>query len=99
MVFVPIKDVLNSWLDAERFKKVIQERQVINWANRYFEKNKKWPPHIIKAIAFSNQGRLIIQCCQGVISSEMRLEELNFKKYLKEHVPQAQIKQIFYKIK
>lgn len=98
MVFIPIKDILGSWLQAEKFKSIIHERQIINWANKYFQENKRWPANMVKAISF-HRGRLVIQCSQNVISSELRLEELNFRKYLKEKVPQVKIDQIFYKIK
>jgi hypothetical protein len=98
VVFVPIKNIFNSWLSSDRFKKVFQERQLISWANKYFQENKKWPSHIVRANSF-NQGRLVIQCLQGVIASELRLEEPQLKKYLEGKMPKIQIKKIFYKIK
>ncbi|MDD3098563.1 MAG: DciA family protein [Candidatus Pacebacteria bacterium] len=98
MVFVPIKNIFYSWLSSDKFKKVFQGRQVVSWANKYFIENKKWPSHVVKANSF-NQGRLVIQCFQGVISSELRLEESQLRKYLKEKMPKIQVKKIFYKIK
>ena len=98
MAFIPLKDVLGSWLQADKFKSIIQERQLINLVNQYFQKNKKWPSFVVRAISF-RQGRLVIQCSQNVISSELRLDELNFRKYLGNKIPQVKIKQIFYKIK
>ena len=99
MTFIPLRDVLNSWLKTGKFKKALQEQEVIKWANKYFQENKKWPFNLVKAVAFSKEGCLTIKCSQGVISSELRLEESNFKKYLAEKVPLARVNQIFYKIK
>lgn len=98
MAFVPIKNIFNSWLSSDKFKKVFQERQIISWANKYFQENKNWPSHIVRANSF-NQGRLVIQCFQGVISSELRLEESQLRKYLESKMPKIKIKKIFYKIK
>lgn len=98
MVFVPLKDVLSSWLQADKFKSTIQERQIISLANKYFSENKKWPSFVVRAISF-RQGRLVIQCTKNVVSSELRLDELNFRKYLANKIPGVKIKQIFYKIK
>ncbi|MDD3491569.1 MAG: hypothetical protein PHG13_01170 [Candidatus Pacebacteria bacterium] len=98
MVFIPIKNILNSWLEADKFKSVISGRQVVSLANQYFRDIKKWPSNAIRAISF-DKGRLTIQCFQNVISSELRLDELNFRKYLEEKVPEIKINKIFYKIK
>lgn len=98
MVFIPIKNIFSSWLRSEKFKKIFQERQVISWANKYFQENKKWPTYVVRAISFK-KGRLAIQCRQGVISSELRLEESSFRKYLEGKMPQIKINQIFYKIR
>jgi CRISPR/Cas system endoribonuclease Cas6 (RAMP superfamily) len=98
VAFVPIKNIFNSWLSSDKFKKIFQGRQVISWANKYFQENKKWPTHIVRANSF-NQGRLVIQCFQGVISSELRLEEPQLRRYLEGKMPQVKITKIFYKIK
>jgi len=45
-----------------------------------------------------NRGELTIKCCRAVISSELRLEELQLRDYLKKRIPDVKIDKIFYKI-
>lgn len=97
MSFIPLKEVLNTWLSSKKFRKVFQGQQVVKTANQYFKERKNWPPDMVKASFFS-QGRLIIKCRQSVISSEIRLEESQLKKYLQKRLPGIKIDKIFYKI-
>lgn len=97
MVFIPIKKALNSWLKSRRFEKPLQERQVINITNQYFRERKNWPVNIVRA-SFFKQGRLIIKCRKPVISSELRLEETELKKYIQKRIPGMKIDKIFYRI-
>lgn len=98
MTFIHIKQLIDGWLKSKKNERFIQEQQITDLLNQYFQKRKNWPKQEIKANLL-NQGQLIIRCRHGFISSEMKLDELRIKKYLEEKLPGIKINKIFYKIK
>jgi len=95
--FITLKNVLKNWPKTKKFKKFFQSQEALNVVNKYFKERKNWSLDIVKASSL-NQGELTIKCCRAVISSELRLEELQLRKYLKKRIPDVKIDKIFYKI-
>jgi len=96
--FIPLKKTLKNWPKNKKLKKFFQNKKAIDIVNQYFKEKKKWSLDIAKATSL-NQGELTIKCCRAVISSELRLEELKLKDYLRKRIPEVEINKIFYKIK
>ncbi|MHA1343619.1 MAG: hypothetical protein ACTSQG_06515 [Promethearchaeota archaeon] len=98
MGFIPLKKTLKNWPKTKKFKKFFQNEKALDVINQYFKERKNWSLDIAKASSL-NQGELTIKCCRAVISSELRLEELKLKDYLRKRIPDVEINKIFYKIK
>jgi len=98
VVFITLKKTLKNWPKTKKFKKFFQNQEALNVINQYFKERKNWSLDIAKASSL-NQGELTIKCCRAVISSELRLEELQLKAYLKKRIPNIKIDKIFYKIR
>ena len=97
MGFITLKRALKNWPKTKKFKKFFQSQEALNVVNQYFKERKNWSLDIVKASSL-NQGELTIKCCRAVISSELRLEELQLRDYLKKRIPDVKIDKIFYKI-
>jgi len=95
--FITLKKTLKNWPKTKKFKKFFQSQEVLNVVNQYFKERKNWPLNMAKASSL-NREELTIKCCRAVISSELRLEELQLRDYLKKNIPDVKINKIFYKI-